>query len=100
MTTVEEIKNLANLSRIDISEDEAVHLAQEVGSILGYISQITNTTGDMKRDVPALRNVMRDDIPTNLSSEYTEKLLNNVPAREGDYVKVKKILGGNSDDII
>jgi Asp-tRNA(Asn)/Glu-tRNA(Gln) amidotransferase C subunit len=58
-----------------------------------------NTTGDMSRETPLLRNVMREDEPTNHSGEYTEAILQNAPAREGDWLKVKKILG-NSDDII
>jgi Asp-tRNA(Asn)/Glu-tRNA(Gln) amidotransferase C subunit len=35
---------------------------------------------------------MRDDVVTNNTDEYTEKLLNNAPSREGRYLKVKKIL--------
>ena len=100
MITVEDIKHLAKLSRMEISDDELEHLAKEVDSILGYVGQITNSTGNMKMEVPVLRNVMREDVPENDPKEYTEKLLSNAPERRGDYLKVKKILGGNSDDII
>jgi len=74
-------------------------LTGEIDSILGYVGQIMNTTGDMSRETPLLRNVMREDEPQNKSGEYTETILANAPSREGNWLKVKKILG-NSDDVI
>jgi Asp-tRNA(Asn)/Glu-tRNA(Gln) amidotransferase C subunit len=35
---------------------------------------------------------MREDVIVNKAGEYTEKLLGNAPSREGNYLKVKKIL--------
>jgi Asp-tRNA(Asn)/Glu-tRNA(Gln) amidotransferase C subunit len=67
-------------------------MTKEVDSILGYVGQIQNSTGDAERIVPTHRNVMRDDAVTHEPREYTEKLLKNAPAREGDYLKVKNIL--------
>ena len=99
MITKETIKHLADLSRMEISESETEKLTGEIDAILGYVGQIMNTRGDMARAVPVLRNVMREDEPENKSSEYTESILKNAPAREGNYLKVKKILG-NSDDVI
>lgn len=92
MISKEDIKNLANLARIEVSDSEAEGLTSQIDSILGYVGQIQNSTGDVKMDVSKLRNVMREDIVTNNSDEYTEKLLNNAPSREGRYLKVKKIL--------
>lgn len=99
MITKEDIKKLAGLARMELSDSEAEHLTGEVDSILSYVGQITNTTGDLVREVPKLHNVMREDIPQNKAGQYTEDILKNAPAREGNYLKVKKILG-NSDDII
>lgn len=92
MITKEDIKNLADLARIEVSDAEMEKMAKEVGSILGYVGQIKDLAGDMERHVPVLRNVMREDVITVGEGEYTEKLLNNAPAREGQYLKVKKIL--------
>jgi aspartyl-tRNA(Asn)/glutamyl-tRNA(Gln) amidotransferase subunit C len=92
MITKEDITNLANLARIEVSDSEAEGLTSQIDSILGYVGQIQNSTGDVKPEVPKLRNVMRDDAVTNNSDEYTEKLLNNAPSREGRYLRVKKIL--------
>jgi aspartyl-tRNA(Asn)/glutamyl-tRNA(Gln) amidotransferase subunit C len=92
MITAEEIKHLADLARIEISSDEAEKMRGEMDAILDYVGQINATTGEVARVTPPLRNVMREDMPTNAPGEYTEKLLSNAPAREGNYVKVKKIL--------
>lgn len=91
--TKEDIKNLADLSRIEISEDETEKMTSEVDSILNYVGIIQNVGGDAKSEVSRLRNVMREDEPINKSGKYTETILKNAPQREGNYLKVKKILG-------
>ena len=88
----EDIKKLANLVRIEISDEEAEKLTPEIDSVLGYVGQIKNATGDTEKTVHKLHNVLRDDVVVNKEGEYTESLLEAAPSREGDYVKVKKIL--------
>ncbi len=92
MVTKEDIKNLASLARIGVSDDEADKMTSEIDSILGYIGVVQSFSGDGEREIPKLRNVMRADIAVNESGEYKEKLINNAPSTEGDYLKVKKIL--------
>ncbi len=92
MVTKEEIKNLASLSRIEITDAEADKMTKEIDSILGYVGQIQSKTLDLQREIPKLRNVMREDLVTSSPREYTEKLLKNAPDRDGDYLKVKNIL--------
>ena len=92
MITKEDIKNLASLARIEIAPEEAEKLTAEVDAILDYVGQIKDISGDIQGEVPKLRNIMREDVVTNEEGEYTEKLLSNAPARERNYLKVKKIL--------
>lgn len=92
MITKEDIKDLADLARIEISDSEAEGLTKQIDSILGYVGQIKDSTGDLSLVIPNLRNVMRDDEVTNIPDSYTEKLLNNAPDRSGRLLKVKKIL--------
>lgn len=93
MITREDIDKLAILARIDISDTEKESLRGDIDSILAYVGQVQNLQVEVGKDVPVLHNVMRDDVVTHTSSEYTEDLLNLAPAREGNYLKVKKILG-------
>ncbi len=92
MITKNDVYTLASLARIELSDTEAESLTHELDSILGYIGQVTETTGSLEREVPKLRNIMREDVVTHKPREYTEKLFSNVPSREGSYLKVKKIL--------
>jgi aspartyl-tRNA(Asn)/glutamyl-tRNA(Gln) amidotransferase subunit C len=93
MVNKEEIKNLASLARMELGDEEAESLTLELDSILDYVGQIKESITDDISVVPVLRNVMRDDVPKNADREYTEDILNNAPAREGNFLKVKKILG-------
>ena len=92
MITKEEIQNLANLSRIKISAKEAEDLVSEIDSILGYVDQIKKISGESGEEASLVKNVMREDVVTHQAGEFTEDLLSLAPSREGDYLKVKKIL--------
>lgn len=97
----EKVLNLAKLSRIDISGEEAATLSNEFDAILGYVGEVKNAT-DNRQLHPAVagqaadnflvKNVMREDGEPHEGGIYTEKLLVEAPDREGDYIKVKKIL--------
>ena len=93
MITSKDIQNLADLARIKISDKEAESLTAEIDSILEYVSQVKNISADSETEVPVLKNVMRDDVVTHSAGEFTETLLSLSPDREGNYIKVKKILG-------
>ena len=92
MVTKEDIKNLALLSRIELTREEVESLTVETGSIIDFVSQIENFSVNEVNRVPILRNVLREDEITHDSGQYTEDLLSNAPQREEDYLKVKKIL--------
>ena len=92
MITVEDIKNLASLARIEINEDEVGKMTSEIDSIFGYINTIKDAKVAEEKVAPKLRNIMRDDVVTNKPNEYKEKILKNAPKKEGNYLKVKKIL--------
>lgn len=90
--TKEEVEHLAKLARIELLSNEVENFTYEIESILKYVGQIKEVSGDTEKANPKLRNVMREDVVTNNSGEYTEQILNNAPFREGNYLKVKKIL--------
>jgi len=90
---MEDVKKLANLSRIEISDDEAKHLASEITGILGYVKQVTETDTSNAGDIDfGPHNVMREDVVTNTGGQNTKKLLAGAPDSDGKYVKVKNIL--------
>ena len=93
MISKKDIEILANLARIRLSEGEKEGLAKDVDSILAYVDQIKSAPiGDFKPEPSAVKNVMRDDLAVNTLPEDRERILEEAPKREGDFVAVKKIL--------
>ncbi len=93
MISRDEIKKLANLARIKITPEEEEALSKDMGNILDYVNQIQNVSAtEQMGEKQEVRNVMRDDSVPHESGIHTEVILAEAPTREGDYVKVKKIL--------
>ncbi|MEK7610000.1 MAG: Asp-tRNA(Asn)/Glu-tRNA(Gln) amidotransferase subunit GatC [Patescibacteria group bacterium] len=94
MITPRELDNLANLARIKLTDADKVSLIKEFDSILGYVDQLkkVEVSLDAEGRVGSLRNVTRPDEVANTSPEDRERLLNEAPDREGDFIAVKKII--------
>lgn len=89
----EDIEKLALLVRISVSDEEKETFTKEIESILEYVSEIQSFSGDTVEKVAGENyNVFREDGEPHESGVYTEILLAQAPQREGEYVKVKKIL--------
>ena len=93
MISRKDIQNLANLARIKVTDEEAKHLSSEIESILGYVGQVKEISGEGGEDeLPIVRNVFREDEVTHKPGEYSKDLLALAPESEKGFVKVKKIL--------
>ena len=91
---IKDVKKLAELSRIGLSDAEAVELGESLDSILHYVEQVKQVSSDTEIEPTFYStNIMREDSNPNESGLNREKLLNSAPKSEGNYVKVKKILG-------
>ena len=91
----DKVLDLAKLARIELGNDEAESLSHEFDSILAYVGEVKGVPAisyKLSADSFPVRNVMREDTNPHESGIYTEKILAQAPAREGDYLKVKKIL--------
>jgi aspartyl-tRNA(Asn)/glutamyl-tRNA(Gln) amidotransferase subunit C len=93
MLTREEVQKLADLTLIAVSDTELDTLAHELDAVLGYVSDITTFTADAAPfEKPEVYNVMRDDVITTNPGEYTDAIVAEFPNRDGNYLRVKKIL--------
>lgn len=92
--TKEEIQHLGTLARIRLTDAEITAFKTEITSILGYVGSVNEIVADVgvTKRAGALRNVFRADEVTNEPESYTEALLREMPARDGRYLAVKKIL--------
>lgn len=99
---LKEIKKLANLARINMSEEEMIEVASDFDSILTYVDQIREISDKVPADFNEedrkkysyLRfgNIMREDIPTENRGEKADKIINEMPEEEDRFLKVKQIL--------
>ncbi|MDP3661357.1 MAG: Asp-tRNA(Asn)/Glu-tRNA(Gln) amidotransferase subunit GatC [bacterium] len=96
MIDAKEIEHLAELARIEVGKEETVALAKDIEAILGYVTLVQKVAGGTEvpdghtEHTPV--NVMREDVNPHESGIYTDALLSLAPERDGQYVKVKKIL--------
>lgn len=87
------IEHIANLARLNLTQDEMDRLTSEMGNILSYVDKLNelDTTGvkPMEHVIP-IRNVFRED---RVEPSYDrEKILANAPSQEKGCFKVPKIV--------
>lgn len=93
--TKEDVLKLAQLARINLSDDEVNEYSEELSAILQYVEQLSSVdvTGlEPTNQVTGLTNVMRDDEVKSYGYEPQE-LLKNVPQAQDGQLKVKRMIG-------
>lgn len=93
MSNGDEVKKLATLARLRVEDDELAKFGKEFESILAYIGQIQKLQVDtgVSPD-PVHKNVFREDGTPHEKGIYTQKLVQAFSQKDGDYLKVKKII--------
>jgi len=90
---LKDIEKLADLARIEMSQEEKTKILGDMDSILGFIGQIQEAKVDItEREAGDVRNIMREDENPHESGMYTDDILREVPKVRDNYVEVKKIL--------
>jgi aspartyl-tRNA(Asn)/glutamyl-tRNA(Gln) amidotransferase subunit C len=88
-----ELRHLAQLSNISLSDDEITPLADDLAEILKYVAMLDKldlTDVEPTFQVTNLKNVFRED--EILPQISREELLNLAPAVKNNQVKVPKVL--------
>ena len=92
---LKDVEHLAGLARIAVSDSEKELLRHDLEEILAYVSQVKEVgQGEQEErgEQGELRNVMRVDGTPHEPGMFTEDILKQAPAREGNRILVKKIL--------
>ncbi|HBN10064.1 MAG TPA: Asp-tRNA(Asn)/Glu-tRNA(Gln) amidotransferase GatCAB subunit C [Cyanobacteria bacterium UBA8530] len=93
MIKAETVKHVADLARLEVSEEQAEVYAGQLGHILEYIEQLRelDTTGvEPTAHALSLTNVLREDLLK--PSLPREILFENAPSCENEMFKVPRIL--------
>lgn len=89
---LDDIKKLATMARVDMSDEELTAMASDFDPILAYVSQVQEVEQSDTTPVYLLQNVMRDDVVTNTPGSYSEKIIEQMPDSQDGFLKVKQIL--------
>lgn len=89
----DEIKKIAFLSRLEVSDDKMASVEKELSDILSYVAELNELELDgvepMAHAVP-LQNVFREDVDT--PSLDHDLALSNAPEQEDGYFKVPRVV--------
>lgn len=95
VVTPDEVRHVAKLARLTLSEDDVKEYAKDLTAILDYVAKLDELQTENvppTSHVLKIRNVWRDDDPGTPST--ARMILENAPKREKDFFQVPKILEG------
>jgi len=92
-----DVEHVAHLARLGMTSEELVRLEGQLNQILERYLKLAELDTDAippTAQTIELENILRDDVAT--PSLPLEAVLGNAPAREGEFVIVPPILGGDA----
>lgn len=91
MTQVD-VRALAKLARLEVSDEELARLEKEIPAILAFVEEIQQVSGEAAPQSPEHRNIMRDDTNAHEGGLYTDDILKAAPASRDNQVVVKQVI--------
>jgi aspartyl-tRNA(Asn)/glutamyl-tRNA(Gln) amidotransferase subunit C len=91
--TIDEVKYVANLARLAITEEEAEKFTDQLDRIIGFAEQLNELNTDNVEPtshVLDIKNVMREDIAE--AGLPVEEVLKNAPEHENGQIRVPSII--------
>lgn len=95
MISEAEVRWIAHLARLEMSDAELAEVRRDLSAIVGYVDQLqqVDTEGvEPLAHTLGLTNVFRDDEPT--PSLTPDEILANAPRRGGDFYAVPAVMDG------
>ena len=88
---IKDVENLAELARIELTENEKKGLLADMDSILGYVKQIEEIKVEDAEAKYDVHNVWREDVMDG--REFAKDIITGqFPDSQDGFLKVKKIL--------
>lgn len=92
--TKQDVQHLADLARLELTEEEIDTYRGQLGSILEYVAKLQelDTEGvEPMAQGAGLENVLRDDEVAACDPEVRRRIIEAFPSREGDLLKVQAV---------
>ena len=90
-----DIQHIANLARLELSDQELDAYGTQLSNVLGYIDQLKEVdTSDEEptAQVTGLENVFREDEVEDWDSQEILEALREAPELEDRFIKTKRVL--------
>ncbi len=93
--SADDVKKLAELSRLALTDGEVEQLRGEIDAIVSYIDVVQKVPvpeGVAPNPHLDTVNVMREDANPHEGGVHTKEIVDQFSDRDGDYLRVRKIL--------
>ena len=94
----EETKHIADLARLELTEEELKKYGSQLSDVLNYIDQLkeVDTTGiEPTAQITGLENALRQDEKEDWDKKEIEEAFRQAPELENGQIKVKRVLDNN-----
>ncbi|MBU0625853.1 Asp-tRNA(Asn)/Glu-tRNA(Gln) amidotransferase subunit GatC [Patescibacteria group bacterium] len=92
--TPEEVDKIADLARLELSDEERSAFRYQLSSILDYVGKLSEVDIEgvepMSHSIPVF-NVLREDDLEICNTETRSEIIASFPEKEGDLLKVKAV---------
>ncbi len=97
MISKEEVKKIAQLARIEVSEDQIEKYQAELSAILdfvGKLSEVKTNNAEPIRQITGLESIFRKDEDRRLLVQSDRELIQEVPEHKDGFIVVPEVLKG------
>jgi len=91
----EEIKHIAKLARLDLTDAELEKYGGQLSDVLNYIDQLKEVEVkgvEPTAQVTGQENVLREDKIEDWNEKEIEEALTDAPEKEDRFIKVKRVI--------
>ena len=98
--TSDEIRHIAKLARLHITDVEVEQYKDQLGSVLDYVQKLQEVNTD---DVPELQhalnvtNVFREDVEEACDPDVRRRAIENFSSRSGNLLEVQAVFEGRTE---
>lgn len=93
--TKEDVQSIAELARIELSDEEIVDRQKDMSNVLGYFDKLSELDTDNVEEIghiTGMTDVFRGDRVDEATKGEKEGMMNNLKDEQDGYIKVKSVL--------
>jgi len=94
MLSKDQVQKIANLARIEITDEEAEKYLKELSDILGFVEKLNeaDTEGiEPIAHITGAKNITREDKIVEYNDDTKSDIINNFPEKKDRFDKVKAV---------